>query len=118
VVIPYGATAPIPALRVNFALGSSVLSETQKREIRSISRIINTQGFSRLVVNGFTDSSGSPALNKKLSEARANSVAAYMRTLLPKIAIKASAFGPNKPVASNDSKSGQAQNRRTEIATW
>jgi uncharacterized repeat protein (TIGR02543 family) len=118
VVIPYSTSAPIPALRVNFAVGSSVLSEAQKREIRSISRIINTQGFSRLVVNGFTDSSGSVALNKKLSEARANSVAVFMRTLLPTISIKASAFGPNKPLASNGSESGKAQNRRTEIATW
>jgi uncharacterized repeat protein (TIGR02543 family) len=118
VVIPYAAKSPIPALRVNFAVGSSILSAAQKSEIRTISRVIDTQGFTRLVVSGFTDSTGSVSLNKKLSEARAKSVAAFMRTLLPEIAIKASAFGPNKPVASNGSKSGQAQNRRTEIATW
>jgi uncharacterized repeat protein (TIGR02543 family) len=118
VVIPYLANSPIPALRVNFASGSSILSTAQKREIRAISRVIDTQGFTRLVVNGFTDATGSISLNRKLSEARAKSVAAFMRTLLPKIAIKASAFGPTRPVASNDSKSGQAQNRRTEIATW
>jgi uncharacterized repeat protein (TIGR02543 family) len=118
VVIPYAAESPIPALRVNFAVGSSILSTAQKSEIRAISRIIDVQGFTRLVVNGFTDSSGSPALNKKLSEARAKSVAAFMRTLLPSISIKASAFGPKKPLASNSSESGKAQNRRTEIATW
>lgn len=117
-VIPYAAKSPIPALKVNFAVGSSILSAAQKNEIRAISRIIDAQGFTRLVVNGFTDSTGSVKLNKKLSDARATAVAAFMRTLLPKIAIKASAFGPNKPVASNGSKSGQAQNRRTEIATW
>ena len=118
VVIPYVAKSPIPALRVNFAVGSSILSAAQKSEIRAISRVIDTQGFTRLVVNGFTDSTGSLDLNRKLSDARATAVAAFMRTLLPKISIKASAFGPNKPVASNGSKSGQAQNRRTEIATW
>ena len=118
VVIPYAAKSPIPALRINFAVGSSILSAAQKSEIRAISRVIDTQGFTRLVVNGFTDSTGSLDLNRKLSDARATAVAAFMRTLLPKISIKASAFGPNKPVASNGSKSGQAQNRRTEIATW
>jgi uncharacterized repeat protein (TIGR02543 family) len=118
VVIPYVATRPIPALKVNFAVGSSVLSREQKIEIRSVARVIDTQGFTRLVVSGFTDSSGSSALNKALSEARAKSVAAFMRTLLPKVAIKASAFGPKKPLASNGSESGKAQNRRTEIATW
>jgi uncharacterized repeat protein (TIGR02543 family) len=118
VVIPYSATRPIPALKVNFAVGSSLLSQAQKREIQSIATVIDTQGFSRIVVSGFTDSSGSAALNRKLSQDRAKSVAAFMRTLLPKVAIKASAFGPRKPLASNGSESGKAQNRRTEIATW
>ena len=118
VLIPYIATRPIPALKVNFAVGSSVLSVAQKNEIRAVARVIDTQGFTRLVVSGFTDSSGSLSLNKKLSEDRAQSVAAFIRTLLPKISIKASAFGPNRPIASNGSKSGKAQNRRTEIATW
>jgi uncharacterized repeat protein (TIGR02543 family) len=118
VVIPYVATKPIPALKVNFAVGSSILSTAQKNEIRSVARVISTQGFTRLVVSGFTDSNGSLALNKKLSEARAKSVAVFMRTLLPEIQIKASAFGPTKPIASNKSKSGQAQNRRTQIAAW
>jgi uncharacterized repeat protein (TIGR02543 family) len=118
VVIPYVATRPIPALKVNFAVGSSILSREQKIEIRSVARVIDTQGFTRLVVSGFTDSTGSASLNKKLSEDRAKSVAVFMRTLLPNISIKASAFGPNKPLASNDSDSGKAQNRRTEIATW
>ena len=116
--IPYVARAPIPALKVNFAVGSSLLSIAQKNEIRAISRVIDTQGFTRLVVNGFTDSTGNAKTNRKLSDARAKSVAAFMATLLPKISIKASAFGTAKPVASNNSKSGQAQNRRTEISTW
>jgi outer membrane protein OmpA-like peptidoglycan-associated protein len=118
VVIPYVATRPIPALKVNFAVGSSILSIDQKNEIRSVSRVIDTQGFTRLVISGFTDSNGSASLNKALSEDRAKSVAAFMRTLLPNISIKASAFGPAKPIASNGSVSGKAQNRRTEIATW
>ena len=118
VVIPYVATRPIPALKVNFAVGSSILSTAQKNEIRSVAQVIAAQGFTKLVVSGFTDSNGSLALNKVLSAARAKSVAAFMRTLLPEIEIKASAFGPTKPIASNKSKSGQAQNRRTQIAAW
>jgi outer membrane protein OmpA-like peptidoglycan-associated protein len=118
VVVPYVATKPIPALKVNFAVGSSILSSVQKIEIRVVSRVIDAEGFTKLVVSGFTDSSGSKDLNQKLSAARAKAVAAYMRTLLPTISIKASAFGKSRPVSSNASKSGQAQNRRTEIATW
>ena len=117
-VIPYVAKAPIPALKVNFPLGSAVLTAPQKKEIAAIAKVINTQGFTRLVVNGFTDSTGSPALNAALSKARAQSVVAYMQTLLPKVAVKAGANGPANPIADNASVDGRAQNRRTEIATW
>ena len=70
------------------------------------------------MVNGFTDSTGSPALNAALSKARAQSVVAYMQTLLPKVAVKAGANGAANPIADNASVDGRAQNRRTEIATW
>jgi uncharacterized repeat protein (TIGR02543 family) len=117
-VIPYAATAPIPALRINFATGSSVLSKAQKTEIIAISKVVDKQGFTRLVVDGFTDSRGSVELNAKLSQARAIAVANFMKPLLPSVKVKASAFGIKNPIASNADPDGQAQNRRTEISTW
>ena len=117
-VIPYAATAPIPALKVNFATASATLSRPQKIEIAAIARVIRTQGFTRLVVNGFADARGSAELNAKLSQARAQAVAAYMQVVLPEIAVKASAFGAKNAIAPNSTAEGQAQNRRTEIATW
>jgi len=70
------------------------------------------------VVNGFADARGSAQLNAKLSQARAQAVAAYMQVVLPEIAVKASAFGAKHAIAPNSTAEGQAQNRRTEIATW
>jgi len=118
IVIPYIAKAPIPALKVNFNSGSAVLTPAQKADISGIAKVIDTQGFTRLVVNGFTDAVGSPAANAVLSQARAQAVVAYMKTLLPKVAVKAGANGSANPVADNTTATGQAQNRRTEIATW
>jgi outer membrane protein OmpA-like peptidoglycan-associated protein len=118
IVIPYVAKAPIPALKVNFISGSAVLTPAQKADISSIAKVIDTQGFTRLVVNGFTDAVGSPAANAVLSQARAQAVVAYMKTILPKVAVKAGANGSANPVADNTTPAGQAQNRRTEIATW
>jgi titin len=118
IVIPYVAKAPIPALKVNFISGSAVLTPAQKADISSIAKVIDTQGFTRLVVNGFTDAVGSPAANAVLSQARAQAVVAYMKTILPKVAVKAGANGSANPVADNTTPTGQAQNRRTEIATW
>ena len=117
-VVPYTAVKPIPALKLNFGKGSTALTTLQKSEIRSIAKVINTQGFTRLVVNGFTDATGSPAVNAALSKARATSVVNFMKTLLPKVSIKAGANGAAKPIANNDTDDGRAQNRRTEIATW
>ena len=117
-VIPYTAVKPIPALKVNFTTGSAVLTVTQKKEIAEIAKVINTQGFTRLVVNGFTDATGSPTLNAALSKARAASVVTYMKSLLPDVAVKAGANGAANPLANNKTNDGRAQNRRTEIATW
>jgi outer membrane protein OmpA-like peptidoglycan-associated protein len=117
-VVPYVAKAPIPALKVNFATGSAVLTAEQKAEITAIAKVIKSEGFTRLVVNGFTDSRGSAALNAALSKARASAVVAYMQKLLPTVAVKAGAKGSANPVASNANPDGQAANRRTEIATW
>lgn len=117
-VIPYAAKAPIPALKVNFATGSSVMSAAQKAEIAAIAKVIKTEGFTRLIVNGFTDSRGSVALNAALSKARANAVVVYMQKLLPMVSVKAGAKGSSNPIAPNTDPDGQAQNRRTEIATW
>ena len=117
-VIPYNATAPIPALKVNFATASSKITEAQKAEIRSISRVIKNQGFTRLIVNGFTDARGGAELNAVLAQARAKSVAQYMQKFIPEIKVKVGALGSKNALGSNSTSQGQALNRRTEIATW
>ena len=117
-VVPYAPTAPIPALKVNFATASSALSATQKAEIKSVAKIIKDQGFTKLVVSGFADARGDQASNDKLSQQRADAVAGFMKTLLPKVNVKVTGLGSKNPVGSNSDEAGQAQNRRTEIATW
>ena len=67
-------------------------------------------------VEGFTDSSGSLDTNMKLSEARAKAVA----DLLTKQGVDAKrvtfgGYGPQNPVAPNETKEGRAKNRRVEI---
>ena len=55
-------------------------------------------------------------MNQTLSEARANSVARYLESqkVLP-ARIVTSGMGMNKPIASNATPEGRAQNRRVEI---
>ncbi|MCB1657483.1 MAG: OmpA family protein, partial [Pseudomonadales bacterium] len=67
-----------------------------------------------ITIEGHTDSSGNPAKNKVLSQARA---AAVMNMLISDYGIEASrltavGYGASKPVASNATAEGKAQNRR------
>jgi outer membrane protein OmpA-like peptidoglycan-associated protein len=70
----------------------------------------------KISVEGHTDSRGKPAWNRDLSDRRARSV---MRWLVAHgIAaerLTAKGFGPDRPVATNDTADGRAKNRRVDF---
>ena len=67
-------------------------------------------------VSGHTDSIGPDAANQTLSERRANSVASYlMGQGVQRERLEIVGMGERYPVASNDTDSGRALNRRVEI---
>jgi outer membrane protein OmpA-like peptidoglycan-associated protein len=72
-------------------------------------------------VNGYTDNTGSRALNQTLSQKRASAVAKYLAGYLnghgvsPAGRISAQGFGEDKSIASNDTDFGRKENRRVEI---
>ncbi|MGH8551878.1 MAG: OmpA family protein [Methylococcales bacterium] len=77
---------------------------------------LQSQGFPTVEVAGYTDSVGSYEYNQRLSERRAQSVADYLVSLgVPADKLSAKGFGPDDPVASNDTDTGRAQNRRVEL---
>ncbi len=67
-------------------------------------------------VRGYTDSTGSAQLNQTLSQNRAQSVATYLSQhgVMPN-RLQAAGYGPNNPVADNNTEAGRAQNRRVEV---
>jgi OOP family OmpA-OmpF porin len=67
-------------------------------------------------IAGHTDSAGEDAANQALSEKRAQAVADYLgRAGLPLERLTAVGYGSTKPIASNDTDEGKAQNRRIEF---
>ncbi|KVV52643.1 flagellar motor protein MotB [Burkholderia territorii] len=69
-----------------------------------------------VIVNGYTDSVGTPEYNHRLSVARANAVAgALVARGVPAERVSAKGFAAANPVASNDTPEGRQLNRRTEI---
>ena len=69
-----------------------------------------------VIVQGHTDSSGGEDLNQTLSERRADRVVGYLaeRGVDPQRMV-ATGYGESRPIASNDTTSGKAQNRRVDL---
>ena len=67
-------------------------------------------------VEGHTDSDGEEVFNKKLSESRANAVVDVMKKLgIDANRLTAKGHGESKPLSTNDTPEGKAQNRRVEF---
>lgn len=66
-------------------------------------------------ISGHTDNVGNPARNQTLSEQRAQAVRAYVIAHgIDASRIEAVGYGDTRPVATNDTEAGRAQNRRIE----
>lgn len=70
----------------------------------------------KVTIEGHTDSSGSDQLNNKLSQDRAKAVMSYFVSKgVDAKRLSAVGFGKNRPIATNDTDDGKAQNRRIEL---
>lgn len=102
----------------NFAFDSAKLSPKATAELDGLVRQVKASRVTPSVISivGHTDSIGKEAYNQKLSVQRANSVASYLTAKgMNRGAMRVSGMGETKPVASNKSKAGRAQNRRVDI---
>lgn len=84
--------------------------------LSQVAQSLQAYPSSAIDVLGHTDSTGSDAYNQTLSEDRARSVAdALTRYGVNRVRIETRGYGENQPIASNDTETGRAQNRRVEI---
>ncbi|MBV8568986.1 MAG: DUF4398 and OmpA-like domain-containing protein [Acidobacteriaceae bacterium] len=101
-----------------------VLFQTGKYDLRSDTRemlsrfsgIMLAHPGLKVAVEGYTDSTGTDAINQRLSQQRADTVRDYLisQGLTPD-SITAQGFGSSNPIASNDTAAGRQQNRRVEL---
>jgi outer membrane protein OmpA-like peptidoglycan-associated protein len=111
------------AVRLN--LDSKVLFESGKSELKpegiaalkELAKNIVILKRGNVIVEGHTDDVGSEQTNQKLSLARAQSVAAELKKLIPSSNFKwrERGLGESQPIVENDSDSNRAKNRRVEI---
>ena len=102
---------------LHFANGKAELGADAKAAIQKVADGLKSyQGDYSLVVSGHTSSIGGKALNKSLSKLRADAVAnVLIESGVPASRVSTVGAGPEKPIADNASKEGQAKNRRVEI---
>ncbi len=102
--------------KMNFASGRSDLPAASMTTLAKVSEVAKSLNGSQINIEGHTDSTGNESQNKKISEDRANSVATYLKSNgFKDIDVKSAGFGFEKPIATNKSKEGRAQNRRVDI---
>ena len=107
----------IRAQGFSFKPGSSEIESSNFTLLNKINDAISRFPNSKILVSGHTDSTGSAELNLALSKNRAKTVADFMSQVgnIDVNRIQSNGFGKEKPVASNETVEGRAQNRRVEI---
>ncbi|MGO2148986.1 OmpA family protein, partial [Halomonas sp.] len=104
---------------VNFEFDSAQLTAQARGVLDGVAeRLVNNPDV-RVSIEGHTDSRGAAQYNKNLSQRRAESVAAYLAQRgVGANRMRAVGYGEERPVASNDTDAGRAQNRRVEMDEW
>ena len=101
---------------VLFEFDSAKLTPEARDTTREISTVISDLQGRRIAVEGHTDSKGTAAYNERLSRDRAEAVAdSLVDRGMPRSSLSVRGYGEDKPVASNDTDSGRARNRRVEV---
>lgn len=100
-------------LDINFDTNSSVIKGAYNPKIAEFASMLRENPKLSATIEAHTDSVGSNAYNQKLSERRAASTVEALKLLkVDPAKIKAVGYGETKPVASNDTAEGRAENRR------
>ena len=101
---------------LNFDFGTTKLTPESQQTVTDLIVIFKAYPSTEARLEGHTDSVGDAEANKKLSQDRADAVKNIMVTNgIDANRLSTTGYGQEKPIASNDTEEGKAQNRRTEL---
>jgi outer membrane protein OmpA-like peptidoglycan-associated protein len=99
-----------------FASGKSQLTTDAKYVLAKLAGLLLTKPKMKMSLEGHTDSTGAADFNRKLSLDRAKAVKMFLSEMgVDANSMTAEGFGPDKPIAPNDTSGGRAKNRRVDI---
>ena len=101
---------------LNFVSGSTELTSDSDKTVNDLAQVLKAYPSAQVQLTGHTDNTGNPQGNQALSVARANAVKAMLvNDGIAENRMSTQGFGQDRPVASNDTEQGRAQNRRIEL---
>ncbi len=102
-------------LNINFDTNKSDIKDSYNTRIVEFANMLKANPKLKATIEAHTDSVGSDAYNQKLSERRAASTVEALKALkVDTSKIKAVGYGETRPVATNATAEGKAENRRVE----
>jgi outer membrane protein OmpA-like peptidoglycan-associated protein len=102
--------------RLLFATGSATLEPLSNEQLINVADIMKAYPKVSIRIGGYTDNTGDPVANQKLSADRANNVMAELAKMgVEPSRMDARGYGDDHPVASNDTPEGRARNRRISL---
>lgn len=106
-------------LVTHFAFDSATLTDEDKAQLDKLAKVLTNPKLNFVTgqVDGYTDATGKPEYNQKLSERRAQSVADYLQTkgVAQGKKVSVHGYGEDDPIADNKTEDGRAANRRVVI---
>jgi outer membrane protein OmpA-like peptidoglycan-associated protein len=116
VIVPIEVGQSIRLNNIFFDPAKSILKKESFPELDRVSDFLNASPELKIEIAGHTDNVGNATTNQKLSFNRAKAVTDYViKKGVAKDRVVAKGYGAAKPVASNKTKDGKAQNRRVEF---
>ncbi len=103
--------------KVMFQTGSADILPESHGLLNEVAAVLKDNPQIELIdIEGHTDSTGSAQVNKKLSKGRAKSVVAFLAAAgVEAKRMNAKGYGPERPIADNETPEGRDQNRRVEF---
>lgn len=113
---PIEKGASIVLKNIFFETGKFDLQNESKSELDKLVELLNDNPNLKIQIDGHTDNVGQQKDNLELSNNRAKSVVGYLLSKgINQQRLSFKGFGATKPVADNNTETGRAQNRRTEL---
>jgi OmpA-OmpF porin, OOP family len=105
---------------VLFDLGSVTLKDEAKQKLDAIAAKVGSMKRYTVEVQGFTDSTGGPETNVRLSQRRAEAVVRYLtlQGKVPLYRVQTVGYGEDNPAADNKTRDGRKENRRVEVKIY